>query len=102
MAGKIPASEDAGYNNQTHRLSWKPCFSFVFYTRRFGHIAAPTARRILARGNAPGIVPPIFRPEGAEDSLRPFRAHNNQLIPNPRAMPWASMHRRFQRQHPYC
>jgi uncharacterized protein DUF2442 len=42
-----------------------------------GHVVAPTARRMPARGNAPGSCPHIVtRPERAEGFLRPFRAHN--------------------------
>ncbi len=41
-----------------------------------GLIVAPAARRMPARGNAPGACPRIIaRPERAEGVLRPFRAH---------------------------
>jgi hypothetical protein len=53
-----------------------------------------------ARGIAPGIAPHAMLSalKGRRGFLRPFRAHRNRWIPEPRALPWASMHRRFQRR----
>src|ERR1700733_8262728 len=59
----------------------------------------------MLAGEHPRVWLPIIivRPEMVEGGfLSPFRAQVDLLIPGPRALPWASKRRRFQRRNLWC
>ena len=61
--------------------------------------AAPTARRMPARGNAPGITPQAIMSalKGRRDDA-PLQGAKRSVDTEPRALPWDNMRRRFQRR----